>query len=239
MKDDNEQTLSVISVLDALIRGEGYEYIYEFAYNVYKILLEKGIGRICAAAVLYALACDIGRGRNENIREQVDKRLLLSKEGADFICSVFCALYADDSLSVMKSEEYAGLDEFCSSEHEAVIEAYATWCYKGGSRQDYTCTYRLTIRVEDKNLLENDLKDKLDKNPFLKADDIYKLYVDRLREYITDKFEDYCTCDDYYPPVVDDFLYNCGEEIEDYLGKYGIKLISDDFDYRESDYYFR
>lgn len=237
MKENDERAAKIISVLDKRVRTEGYEYIYECAYNVYKTMLEKGIDRIDAATVLYALASDVGRERKDDIREQVAKRLLLDKDGAELINGVFYALYAEESLSVMRKEEYAGLDEFCSAEHEAVIEAEATWCQKRGAKQDYTCTYRLTFRVAERELLVKDLRDKLRKNPFLKEADIYKHCVGGLKEFIADEFEEYCTCDDYYPPAVEDFPCNCVEEIEDYLRNHGIELISDEFDYRESDFY--
>ena len=34
---------------------------------------------------------------------------------------------------------------------------------------------------------------------------IYKFYEKKLIEYLDSEFEEYCTCDDYYEPVVEDF----------------------------------
>lgn len=106
------------ALLDRSFRTEGCEYVSKSACNVYKTMLEKGIDRIDAASVLYALFSDIGRRRKDDIREQVHKRLILDEEGADFISDVFFDLCSDESLSAMNDEEYAGINGFCSSEHE-------------------------------------------------------------------------------------------------------------------------
>lgn len=120
MKEKDERSAKRISVLDAVIRTEGCEYIYEYAYNVYKTLLEKGIDRIDAATVLYAIVSDIGRGQKDDIKEQVTTSLLLGEECAELIYGVFSPLYDEESLSVMKGEEYTGINGFCSSGHEVV-----------------------------------------------------------------------------------------------------------------------
>ena len=49
------------------------------------------------------------------------------------------------------------------------------------------------------------LKNKLKKNPFVTADSINKFYAKELCKYLDHEFEDYCSCDDYYEPVVGDF----------------------------------
>lgn len=34
---------------------------------------------------------------------------------------------------------------------------------------------------------------------------IHQYYENNLREYLDAEFEEYCTCDDYYQPVAEDF----------------------------------
>ena len=45
----------------------------------------------------------------------------------------------------------------------------------------------------------------LKKNPFMEKDQIHKIFEKKLREYLDYEFEEYCTEDDYYQPVVEDF----------------------------------
>lgn len=118
MKDSSERTVMMTALLDRSVRTEGCEYVSKSACNVYKTMLEKGIDMIDAASVLYALVSDIGRRRKDDIKEQVTTSLLLGGECAELICGVFSPLYDEESLSVMKGEEYAGINGFCSSEHE-------------------------------------------------------------------------------------------------------------------------
>ncbi len=71
---------------------------------------------------------------------------------------------------------------------------------------------------------EEEWKNKVKKNPFTKTEDIRKLYIKDLKEHLDYEFKDYCTCDDYYQPVAEDF------ELEAYLKDWcddnGFKIVS-------------
>lgn len=55
-------------------------------------------------------------------------------------------------------------------------------------------------------------------------------------DHFADDFDDYCTCDEYYEPVVEDFVGRI-REIESMLEKYGLELIDDKYTYDETEYY--
>ena len=52
---------------------------------------------------------------------------------------------------------------------------------------------------------DRELRERLEKSPFMPADDIHSYFEKKLREYLDSEFEDYCSDDDYYPPVAEDF----------------------------------
>ena len=58
----------------------------------------------------------------------------------------------------------------------------------------------------------------------MKADAIQKIYVKSLKGYLDREFEEYCTCDDYYQPVVEDFELDY--HLKDWCKKNGFKIIS-------------
>jgi len=58
----------------------------------------------------------------------------------------------------------------------------------------------------------------------MKADAIRKIYVKSLKGYLDRELEEYCTCDDYYQPVVEDFELDY--HLKDWSKKNGFKIIS-------------
>ena len=57
-----------------------------------------------------------------------------------------------------------------------------------------------------------------------RANAIREIYVKNLKEYLDREFEEYCTCDDYYQPVVEDFELDY--YLKDWCKKNGFKVIS-------------
>lgn len=237
MTESTKTEKKVATELKSLINKEGYGYIYDNAYDVYNILLDKKIDKNIASALLYALVCDIARENKDDIKGEIGRVLSLNEEMSTSICNIFSSLYGSRSLSGMKKKEYLGLEEFCSKEWEMCASGAATWEYKYGSKTDYSFSYYFTLKVSDRALVEKDLRKKLEKNPFMKAEDIASAYEEEISSIIADDFEDYCTCDDYYPPVVEDFDGNCAYDMKDYLPKHGLELVSDEYEYHESDIY--
>ena len=59
---------------------------------------------------------------------------------------------------------------------------------------------------------------------------IHELFFKRLERYLDSDFEDYCTCDDYYQPVVEDYGCNLKSNLEHWCSKNGFEFISCDGD---------
>ncbi len=226
-----------MSILKDLISQKGYDYIYDNAHSVYKALLKEGIERRIADVTLFALVSETARDNKTNIREEVENKLFLNEEMSTVVSDIFSTLYDTKSLSKMKKEEFKGLEEFLKGEWEIKSSGEATWQYRRSTRTDYSYTYKMTIKVVDRALVEKDLKDKLRENPFLKAEDIRSYYENEIDGIICGEFEDYCTCDDYYPPVVEDFPDNIYYEMDKFLPEHGLERIDDDYDYYEGDFY--
>lgn len=240
MKKNSTEIKKSAAVLGNLISKEGYDYIYENPFRVYKTLLKEEIDNSVAAALLYALVSNTARNNKDDIESEVGNTLSLNKEMSEVLTAVFSAIYNSDSLSEMKTKEYKGLEEFINGEWELESGGEATWEYKrGGSKTDYSYTYSIVVHVVDRTLVEKDLKDKLKKNPFLTAEDIRLYYEDKFDSLIGSKFYDYCTCDDYYPPVVEDFQSECPYYLKKFLPEHGLEMTQDEeyYDCHESDIY--
>ena len=64
------------------------------------------------------------------------------------------------------------------------------------------------------------------KNPFMTKEAIHDLFAERLRKYLDDQFEEYCTCDDYYQPVVEDYGSNLEYDLTEWCKENGFEYIS-------------
>lgn len=238
MKEHKPDVEKTVGILKEFISGKGYDYIYDSAYTVYKALIKKNVDRTIAAATLYALVADTARKNKSDIKKEVAGKLFLNKEMSSIVSDIFSFLYDSTALWEMKKEEYRGLEEFLSTKWEIKSEGKATWQYKSGIKTDYSYTYVMKICVKDRSLVEKDLKERLKENPFLKAEDIRSYYEDKIDSIIRDDFVDYCTCDDYYPPVVEDFPSNILYNMEKFLPAHGLEMVDDAYDYHESDFYY-
>lgn len=69
-----------------------------------------------------------------------------------------------------------------------------------------------------------DLQKLLKKNPFMTKESIYAFYEKKLKEYLDPEFEEYCTCDDYYEPSVEDFELTY--DVEHWCKENGFEVIS-------------
>ena len=101
---------------------------------------------------------------------------------------------------------------------------------------DCFCSATATIKIVDPQKVGNELKKKLEKNPFMTSDEIFGHYQSILYDLLDSEFEEYCTADDYYPPVVEDFDVNYNHIIEGFCSKYGMELIASEYSGNSSDF---
>ena len=152
---------------------------------------------------------------------------------ADTLTGIVLTLHSHKNEDEWKNRDMAGLEEFRKKKLQTKWEGFSTWNTNGGF---IDCFYHADIVIKPtKELVINDeLSQSLQKNPFTKTEDIGEFYEKELREYLDREFEDHCTCDDYYPPVAEDF------EIEYYVDKWckenGFKMISCEGDGDDSGY---
>ena len=88
------------------------------------------------------------------------------------------------------------------------------------------CFYDATVVLRPTKVAGNnkELKKRLKENPFLTEKIICQFFEKDLREYLDSEFEEYCTCDDYYQPVVEDFELEY--RIKEWCAKNGFSIIS-------------
>ena len=98
--------------------------------------------------------------------------------------------------------------------------------------------------MADPQKVSEDLKKMLAKNPLVSAEEIFAHYADKLLQLLDDDFESYCTDDDYYQPVVEDYVDNFDYVVQDFCKKHGLEMVSSKFngfssDFEPDDYHSR
>ena len=90
------------------------------------------------------------------------------------------------------------------------------------------CHYEARIRLKPTETISEDkeLVALLARNPFTPKEVIHDLFAKRLQEYLSYEFEEYCTEDDYYPPVVEDFGSNMEYALPEWSKENGFEFVS-------------
>lgn len=221
--------VSVVEKLKELINDNGPKYLSEEPYKVYEELLRSGVtDRKTAGALLMLFAGGIPdhiKPENDSsfISKLIQRECCFNKKMADTLTDIVLSLRSRKNEAEWKKKEMAGLDEFRRETFSVKWSGFATWCAGGGG---VDCVYNadIVLRPTKGLVIMDNLSGRLKKNPFLKTEDIRKSYAQDIKKHLDYEFENYCTCDDYYQPVVEDFELE--SYVEDWCKKNGFRMIS-------------
>lgn len=232
-------TDKLVNKLKELIDKNGPGYLYDQPYKTYQALIEADpTEKKTAGAILLALV----RGINEDVTKQTDMKGLskliqdeccFNKRMADTVASVFLTLYSKDNSEKWKTKAMEGWKQFSGARLHIDWNGNAVWEDGNGY---VACHYKAGIDLEPIEEIKphEELAKKLSQNPFMQVTEIQEFYQKSLQDYLDSEFEEYCTCDDYYQPVAEDF------EIEYYLNewsaKHGFELINYEGDGNDDGY---
>ncbi len=98
-----------------------------------------------------------------------------------------------------------GLEQFKKDGFSTAWKGFSVWRYSTGS---VSCHYEadMTLMPTETIKVDPGLAELLRKNPFLTKEVIAGHYSKAIADYLDMEFDEYCTCDDYYQPVVEDFF---------------------------------
>ena len=75
----------------------------------------------------------------------------------------------------------------------------------GNGTMDCHYTAQIVLTPTKRVMINDGVVKLIRKNPFVKKEEIAKYFAKELKNHLDNEFEEHCTCDDYYPPVVEDF----------------------------------
>ena len=231
MKNDE----AAVNFLKEMIDKNGPSFLTDEPYEIYTGMIKTNTAdRKTAAAILYILVNgilkDAGTEKSaEELSERIRSDCGLNKRKADQVAGILHALYSDDHKKEWENKDLEGLKEFLAEEFRCTWKGYAVWDAGNGT---VDCHYEAEIVLEPTETISADkeLAQKLKKNPFMTKIEIHDIFEKRLKKYLDDEFEEYCTCDDYYQPVVEDFDGNLEYDLPEWCKKNGFEFVSCDGD---------
>lgn len=199
-----------VAKLREIIDSEGPAYLENEPYLVYKELVDsRAADRKMAGAVLHALVSgSLNDAKNncsiQELSESVQKECCFIKSMADKIAQIFLLLYSPDNKTAWEEKDKEGLRQFLGDEFTFTWKGFSVWDAGNGT---VDCHYKAEIVL---------------------------MPTESIREYLDNKFEEYCTEDDYYQPVVEDF--DIDYRVSEWSKENGFEVVSCDGNGENSGY---
>ena len=233
MQQTDEKT-AIAKRLKKVIEENGLDYLMENSFKIYSLLLkEKVASPLSARMILLTLLAKVHLKAKEladakELAQYIQRSCCLNKEMADFLSSIYVELFSAENQEEWKKKAGMGFDDFCRREWEFSWDGDCEWRHRGGT-MDCSCSATARIKIVNPQQLGSELQQMLEKNPFIASSDIFDYYQFILCDLLDSDFEEYCTSDDYYPPVVEDYNGNFYDIVEEFCKKYGMQLIAYDY----------
>lgn len=138
------------------------------------------------------------------------------------MAEIFISLYSPANKDGWEKKEREGVRQFLNEEFSYTWNGFSVWDAGNGT---VDCHYEAKIVLIPTEAAGKDkmLGKILKKNPFTLKEDIHRCFENELKKYLDDEFEEYCTCDDYYQPVVEDFEIDY--RVNEWSKKYGFEVV--------------
>ena len=232
----------VVSFLKELIDNNGEDYLKNETFKVYKELIDsKILDKNTSVCILHLLlSVDIKEvvtkeeDRN-NVSKIIQKECYFNKKIADYLTQIFISLYSNDNKTEWKNNELVGLKEFIDEIFKYEWNGFCVWKGQGVT---VDCTYdaEIILKPTYKIMINKDFSSLINKNKFITKKSIHDYYVKKLKKYLDDNFDDYCSCDDYYTPNAEDFGINLEEDLKSWCNDNGFEYISSEGEGEEGDF---
>ena len=200
-----------IAGLKEIVNEKSPKYLTNEPYAVYRRLIDcYAADTQMAGAIMYFLVSDLAEeARNvtdhEALSGTIRKQCFFNKKMSDALATIFLTLFSSDNEQAWKDKELEGWKQFLKDEFTFSWKGFSVWDYGTGT---VGCHYEAEISMRPTEHVEIDsvLAKSLKRNPFLTKGEIAEHYVKIIKDYLTNDFEEYCTEDDYYQPVVEDYF---------------------------------
>lgn len=218
----------IVAAMKEIVDANGPNYLTDEPYQLYKKLMDSGsIDAKTAGAVLCFLVDGVLRKVSPDadyalLSKSIQRTCGFNKSMADRLAGIFLSLYSHGNAEEWKRKGNEGVEQFLKEKFTCVWDGFAVWEVNSGS---VDCHYsaKITLSPTEAAATDKELTEMLKANPFTQKETICEHFRNRLKEYLDCEFEEYCTEEDYYQPVVEDFEIET--RLTDWCKKNGFSLI--------------
>ncbi len=210
MKMMNDTNKLIVDKLKGLIDKNGPDCFRDDPYSVYKELVETvRDSTMIAGAILMLMSTGMWDGAKlikdyEVLSSKIQKESFFKKKMSDQLAEIILSLYSEDNKAEWRHKRNEGLTQFLQQDHTFKWDGFSVW-YEGNGTVDCFYSAEMVLLPTEGVTGNKDLQMLIKKNPFMTMEAIFEFFESMLKEYLDSEFEEYCTCDDYYQPVVEDF----------------------------------
>jgi len=230
---------TVISSLKGMIDRNGPHHLTNEPYQVYEELKESGItdGKTAGAILLFlvnGMMDELNRDIDfDSLCKEIQKKCCFNKKMAEKLSTIFLSLYSIANKEEWKNRKLEGLSQFLKMNFSCIWDGLSIWQTEGGS---VDCHYEaeMILRPIDPDCIGKKLSDLLNKNLFMTREAITDFYENDIRNWLDEEFERYCSCEDYYQPVVEDFEFDY--YLAEWCRKNGFEIVSYEGDGHDDGY---
>ena len=219
-------TEGIVKALKKIVDKKSLSHLKGEPYEVYRQLVDSyGMNQKDAASVLYVLLSGVKVDEKDgNLSDRIRRECGLLKDKADWLAEVFHALFSEEHRKEWKQKDKEGLKQFLAESFTCKWEGSAVWDAGNGT---VDCYFNAVVTLEPTKEVCKDEKliCLLQENPFSTKEDIHEHFAKRLEQYLDDQFENYCTCEDYYQPVVEDFECDLSYDLQKWAEKNGFEYV--------------
>ena len=234
-----ESMEGVITSLKGMIDRNGPHHLTNEPYQVYEELKESGItdGKTAGAILLFlvnGMMDELNRDIDfDSLCKEIQKKCCFNKKMAEKLSTIFLSLYSIANKEEWKNRKLEGLSQFLKMNFSCIWDGLSIWQTEGGS---VDCHYEaeMILRPIDPDCIGKKLSDLLNKNPFMTREAITDFYENNIRNWLDEEFERYCSCEDYYQPVVEDFEFDY--YLAEWCRKNGFEIVSYEGDGHDDGY---
>ncbi len=222
--------------LKDIVDKKGPSYLTEEPFEVYRELLDSvDADKKTVDAVLHFLVSGLPERAFAPDADPVlfsgliQEECSFNKKMSDRLATIFLSLYSKKNEKEWEERKFEGLRQFLKENFTCTWNGFSIWDEGNGT---IDCYYKAEIVLSPTEMIaaDKELTALLKKNPFLEREIIQELFAGRLSEYLDDQFEEYCTADDYYQPVVEDFGINMNYDLPKWCSENGFEVVSCDGD---------
>lgn len=209
------------------------------SYAVYEELIKTDSVDQCSARLIL-ITLLAGAAKNEIhdesvLSQYIQKECCLKESVSDRLACVYLSLFSLENCKEWNHKIDEGFKKFCTKQWRFDLEAHGVW-YSDNVHVDADVYASADIKVCDTNATHTELKTLLQNNPFTSEEAICSYFDKRIQKELSADFDEYVTCEDYYPPVAEDYVSNFECLIREFCKRNGFKLLSFECEGITSDY---